>query len=147
MPMLINMLKQLLHPPHAWQIEAVSVRGAARDHNEDSVGFSRQADTGIAVLADGVGGHQAGEVASRFVCDSLLQWFASAALTGDIKQSSKLLLGALADINTVLHQQALAHSKQAGMATTVTVALQHKRQAVLAWAGLPPMALVRSRPW
>jgi len=135
MSALTNLFKQLLHSSLEWQIEAVSVTGEAREHNEDSVGFASKAGTGFAVLADGVGGHQAGEVASRFVCDSLLDWFASAAISGDAQADSTLLHDALADINTALHQQALRHSAQAGMASTVSVVMQSRRHAVVIWAG------------
>src|SRR5213594_2014753 len=44
------------------EMAAASDVGLVRDHNEDSIAFS--ADCGFAILADGMGGYNAGEVAS-----------------------------------------------------------------------------------
>ena len=45
--------------------------GRKRDHNEDR--FVCDADLGIYVVCDGMGGHAAGEVAAEMVCDHLVQ--------------------------------------------------------------------------
>lgn len=46
-----------------------------REHNEDSVGYKQLGDRYCFVLADGLGGHGKGEVASRIVVDSILSHF------------------------------------------------------------------------
>lgn len=43
-----------------------------RDHNEDAVGTKKIGNGGLFVLADGLGGHQKGECASKCIVDSLL---------------------------------------------------------------------------
>ncbi len=53
------------------RIVARSHAGRVRPNNEDSIAFL--ADAGIAVLADGMGGLNAGEVASRLAVDLVLQ--------------------------------------------------------------------------
>jgi serine/threonine protein phosphatase PrpC len=63
--------------PHL-RVSAVSNPGRVRDHNEDSYGvtaYRLQPDSTpalLAVLADGIGGHQAGEVASALTVDSVV---------------------------------------------------------------------------
>ena len=59
------------------KMHAMTDVGKRRQHNEDDVGFS--AAHGIAVLADGMGGYNAGEVASRMAVEII-----TATLTGKI---------------------------------------------------------------
>ncbi len=64
--------------PHL-RVSAVSNPGRVRDHNEDSYGVTAyrlepDAKPGLlAVLADGIGGHQAGEVASALTVDTVIK--------------------------------------------------------------------------
>ena len=51
-------------------IEAKSDTGCVREHNEDNFGYD--AEMGLAVLADGMGGYKAGEVASAIAITSLI---------------------------------------------------------------------------
>jgi protein phosphatase/serine/threonine-protein phosphatase Stp1 len=48
---------------------AATHMGAVRTHNEDS--FVNRPDLGLWAVADGAGGHQAGDVASRIITDTL----------------------------------------------------------------------------
>ena len=45
--------------------------GNKRTFNEDSVGYYEEEDFGIFVIADGMGGHNAGEVASKIAIDTI----------------------------------------------------------------------------
>ena len=51
--------------------------GMKRSHNEDN--FSILEDSGLYVVADGMGGHASGEVASKMAVDSLKEFFAATA--------------------------------------------------------------------
>ncbi|MBR6328787.1 MAG: serine/threonine-protein phosphatase [Lachnospiraceae bacterium] len=79
-----------------------------RGYNEDSVGFSIGGDGGIFVVADGLGGHSHGELASVCVKDTLLQawrggeadraaWFSAV-----IAEANSRILAIQAEKNTVL---------------------------------------------
>ncbi|HSH03715.1 MAG TPA: Stp1/IreP family PP2C-type Ser/Thr phosphatase [Anaerolineae bacterium] len=67
-------------PAYTLTIVADSDTGLNRELNEDSVlGLSRQANNtpcGLAVVADGMGGHQAGEIASRIAVETMHQQLA-----------------------------------------------------------------------
>ncbi|MEQ8497339.1 MAG: DUF1631 family protein, partial [Gammaproteobacteria bacterium] len=54
----------------AWTMAALSDVGRTRAHNEDAVGFD--AGAGLAVLADGMGGYNAGEVASALAIEHVM---------------------------------------------------------------------------
>jgi len=48
--------------------------GNKRTFNEDSVGYYEEEDFGIFVIADGMGGHNAGEVASKIAIDTIIEY-------------------------------------------------------------------------
>ena len=51
--------------------------GRKRTHNEDN--FAIMAEYGLYVVADGMGGHASGEVASKMAVDTLQEFFAATA--------------------------------------------------------------------
>jgi len=59
----------------ALEFSGLSDTGLVRAHNEDCIKICPE--LGLAVLADGMGGYQAGEVASKMCVDILEQYFNS----------------------------------------------------------------------
>jgi serine/threonine protein phosphatase PrpC len=142
---LFTYIRDMLLPPHACQITGNSVTGAGREHNEDSVGFAQDELGGIAILADGVGGHNAGEVASRYLCAELQTWFTSRTRAPNAQQAAEQLKAAITIAHDALYRQSQQHSELAGMATTLTVVLLYKRNAIYAWAGDSRIYLLREK--
>jgi protein phosphatase len=109
-----------------------------RSHNEDSI--AADATLGLAVLADGMGGYNAGEVASGIAVE-LIKVELRKAL-GD-KNSEKLddasVERLIADhgarANTAIYQAAQSHPQYAGMGTTLVVALWHDNRMVVGHIG------------
>ncbi|HBK68996.1 MAG TPA: Stp1/IreP family PP2C-type Ser/Thr phosphatase [Firmicutes bacterium] len=83
--------------------------GKVREVNEDSIG--RQGS--LLVLADGMGGHNAGEVASALVVERVL------ALEAEGSDFKAELVSTLKDANHALLEYASAHQECSGMGTTV----------------------------
>ena len=50
-------------------VTGITDTGRARDHNEDAIAWD--VPHGLAMLADGMGGHNAGDVASRLCLETL----------------------------------------------------------------------------
>jgi protein phosphatase len=122
--------------------------GRVRDNNEDYLGHCQPAtpDEGrshgwLFALADGVGGHDRGEVASRAAVEHLLAGFRAAPPGEDL---GGLLTRLVRDANTHVYETArTAAPGGSNMATTlVTCALRHDR-AVVAHAGDSRCYLVR----
>ena len=98
--------------------------GRVRDHNEDC--FHVDAERGIFLVVDGVGGHAAGEVAAAIARQIIVE-----RLQQDIWSPAQRVREAIALANNEILRRAAATPAQAGMTCVVTVALlQHGRLTV-----------------
>jgi protein phosphatase len=98
-------------------VASISDRGLSekRPMNEDS--FLADGDRGIFVVADGVGGADAGEVASQKAVDVLNDAFRDKVTDGeDVEDLMEL---AIQRANSAIHQMAAEHPRFSMMATTV----------------------------
>ena len=85
--------------------------GLVRMLNEDTV----FADSGLYGVADGMGGHNAGEIASRIAADRMME-----RLHGKTP-SQDLMKAALIDVNRAVFTEQVSHKEYSGMGTTLTV--------------------------
>jgi len=101
--------------------------GRKRNHNEDN--FAILAEYGLYVVADGMGGHASGEVASKMAVDTLQEFFAATAddpeRTWPYKmdrnkgyEENRLVTG-IKLCNLRIYEQAQRNAKQRGMGTTL----------------------------
>ena len=97
--------------------------GRIRNQNEDSIAIVPEA--GLAVVADGMGGHQAGEVASRLAVDvitrHIIETLADAETSGDGKAEMKSVGDAIQLANHAIYEHAREQPEYAGMGSTVVV--------------------------
>lgn len=119
-----------------WHGVALSDRGLVRPRNEDA--FLAAPDVRLFAVADGMGGHAAGDVASRIAVETLRATFARAP--SPLIQAPALarrLLAAFAAANESILQYTRLHRETAGMGTTLTalIPLRTRPQAVLAHIG------------
>lgn len=107
--------------------------GQKREHNEDAVGSDNS--LGLVVLADGMGGYQAGEVASEMAVNIVLsdiQDNYQEAMTEEVDDftgmspASTLIENAIVKANSAIHSSAQQKSQYQGMGTTIVVALMHE---------------------
>lgn len=107
----------------AWQLEVAAQTdlGCGRKNNEDSFGVFHVDDARgvLLVLADGMGGAAAGEVASRLAVDTLRDAYGGAKKRG---QPREALAHAIGEANRAVHARAAADAQLAGMGTTCTAA-------------------------
>ncbi len=120
--------------------------GQMRSHNEDAVLVKEQSQgtvagkafAGLYVVSDGMGGAEAGEVASVLTIHTVAAyveklWTAETPLTAEAREHG--LRAAIAEANTAILAYARQHSEAAGLGATVVAALVHEQQLTLAWVG------------
>lgn len=93
-----------------------------RQENQDSLGHRRVGDWLVCVLADGAGGHQGGEVASRHAVNALLGEFAQAP-TANASQ----LVAMVHRVNHGILQAQELNTQLADMHTTLCVLVLNQR--------------------
>jgi len=120
----------------ALQIATSTDCGKVRTHNEDFLQAS--APAGIAVLADGMGGHNAGEVASemavRLTACSLLR-AREENREMDVIAAESLLASAIQHANEEIFRAAAKERAYRGMGTTIVAALWHDAAVSVAHVG------------
>lgn len=106
------------------QTQFLTDRGQVRDHNEDSGGvYYNVSGQILAIIADGMGGHQAGDVASEMAVSTLKSEWKDLTELSSPEQTEDWLSDVLQNINTSIYEQAKQHEEYAGMGTTVVVAI------------------------
>ncbi|MFH1604540.1 MAG: Stp1/IreP family PP2C-type Ser/Thr phosphatase [Pseudomonadota bacterium] len=126
----------------ALEIASHTDPGMVRSHNEDSV--ASIGEQGLVVLADGMGGYNAGEVASGM---------ATTVLTTELRQllderapyevdpqsgqkaALKMLQEQIAKANTSIYQASQSQPQYAGMGTTLVMALFYDNKVMVAHIG------------
>lgn len=130
---------------HAW---GLSDSGRARTHNEDCILLNEE--NNLFLLADGMGGHQAGEIASKMAVNSITEQLLS-SLNGSIEQSASAaaddvempevnrVIEAISTTNAQIHSenQKHGHADGKGMGTTIVGCwyLPTLKQALIFHAG------------
>ncbi|WP_417691496.1 PP2C family protein-serine/threonine phosphatase [Roseibium sp.] len=97
----------------AWDFAALQAIGQ-REQQEDYCAFLEANDAVLAVLADGMGGHEAGEIAARLSVDTFIK--AIQAMDGPWAGS---FLSAVHAANTALSSHVDQHPERAGMGCTL----------------------------
>lgn len=111
------------------EITSLSDPGMVRSHNEDSV--ATDAASGVVVLADGMGGYNAGEVASGIAVSLLSEGLRQALQVKNLTQlvpetnetlAHKVFKEQIAKANDTIYQTSQTQPQCAGMGTTLVVA-------------------------
>ena len=101
--------------------------GKIRDHNEDSVIIlNNDRDEYLLAVADGMGGHKAGEVASAIVINHLTEEFYNLDTLGDKDNAIEFLRSIVVDMNNKIFDYTKENPDSKGMGTTFVCAIQTK---------------------
>ncbi len=120
----------------------VSDTGRIREHNEDTIGTD--GDIGLVVLADGMGGYKAGEVASGITVRTVMSLLKDAVDREDLSlhddemglsRPGILLRDAIQRANKLIYQTAKTQTHCEGMGTTVVAGLFFDDKLTIAHVG------------
>lgn len=93
--------------------------GRVRENNEDQVGyFTNKAGIALAIVADGIGGHQGGEVASEMAVEHLGHYFSLTDFTQP-EDGASWLKEHVAEENALIHKTGQQFKDLKGMGTTI----------------------------
>jgi serine/threonine protein phosphatase PrpC len=119
--------------------------GRVREHNEDSVlavDYTRESlvepgQSHLYVVADGMGGAEAGEVASAIAVKTIRSYIETRLDTarGEVTNGAELLTGALEEANSRIIEYVASHPESRGMGSTGVCALLTASDAAVAWVG------------
>ena len=124
------------------KIMGLTDTGIVRSKNEDAIGFD--SSLGLIVLADGMGGHRGGEIASSMTVDTVidrLQQSLPELNTGEIDEASGFskesicLQDAVVEANQLVFQAAENNPDHKGMGTTIVVLQFYNNSFSLAHIG------------
>lgn len=122
--------------PLDFETGAMTHRGMIRDHNEDN--YIALPDTGIWAVADGMGGHEAGDIASRLIVEEIESVGVPVSAQDQRARFSERLKRA--------NQRILSHAHERQLATvgsTLAALLIHGRELACIWAGDSRVYLLR----
>lgn len=126
----------------ALEIAFVTDPGRVRNHNEDSL--ASDAAVGLVVLADGMGGYHAGEVASTIAVTRIFCETREGLATlvpgqtdreSGLRYESLIVRDAIRKANEEVYQLAEQQSEYSGMGTTIVAALFYDNRLTCAHAG------------
>ena len=111
--------------------------GRARENNEDSVAFDDA--TRLGVLADGMGGYNAGEIASgmatAFIKSEMARWLSEIGKNAKSKEIRRALEICVDNANRSIFNAANSNSQYSGMGTTLVVAVFQGEKIMLGHIG------------
>ncbi|MDE2220654.1 MAG: serine/threonine-protein phosphatase, partial [Gammaproteobacteria bacterium] len=116
--------------------------GRVREHNEDTIAWD--ANLGLLVLADGMGGYNAGEVASGIAVKTIINLVRDAVAREDLSvrdpesgltRPSIILRDAIHRANKIIYHTSKTQPQCEGMGTTVVACLFHDNRMSIAHVG------------
>jgi len=134
-----------------WKIAGASDTGRVRPGNEDAIAWDET--LGLALLADGMGGYEGGEVASNLALSTVLETFRQplaphwreAEWTKNISEPVLKLYAAVSQANQTVYEAAQQQPEHQGMGTTLLAAYFHENRVTLAHIGDSRIFLWRNR--
>jgi len=129
----------------------ISDIGRRREQNEDSLFFDD--GLGLYVVADGMGGHKAGEVASKLVVETMRDYIKQnhsdsrvkeqVNVDANLSKEARRLLAGIHLSNRIVHETAMSNEAYRGMGSTVSAVYFTEKTFIVAHVGDSLIYLIR----
>ena len=101
--------------------------GKVRSHNEDSVTIVKNVSEEILMaVADGMGGHRDGEIASSITINNVAKRFSSISSVGNKDDAIRWIKDIVSEANAAIYKYTKEHPESKGMGTTLVLAIKTK---------------------
>ena len=98
--------------------------GKVRERNEDSVSIvENEAKEKLLIVADGMGGHKDGEVASHIALDLIVERFKSISSVGNKEDAINWIQSTVSEANVAIFKYVQSHPESQGMGTTLVLSI------------------------
>lgn len=135
------------------EISSLTDVGSKRDHNEDYLLFDEE--LGIYIVCDGMGGHNAGEVASEMTAkyiisfikekQKLIQNFRDSPSNSRLRKIKDLVKESINQACRAVYEEASRDADKKGMGTTLVMTLIVNQVAIVAHVGDSRVYLIRKK--
>ena len=120
--------------------------GIKRDNNQDSLYVSENKDVLLYLVADGMGGHKAGEMASTMARDIIQTNFMGNKIKLDEENNIlKMIKSSIEEANTKIYLKSLEDEEFKGMGTTIILAYIFENQIYIGHVGDSRAYLIRDK--
>lgn len=116
--------------------------GKVRKNNEDyckgEIIKTKDGEIGIFAIADGMGGHKKGEVASKLAVDNIISFLKENLVQHDnvkISYITDILKQAYNDVNSIIYNESKSNKECEGMGTTLTTAIIYNNKVYIGNVG------------
>lgn len=97
--------------------------GKIRERNEDSVTILKNGDEYLMCVADGMGGHKNGEIASSIALNHLANRFKEISSVGNKEDAINWIQSTVSEANALIYKYVSLHPESEGMGTTMVLAV------------------------
>lgn len=118
-------------------IGACTDRGKIRENNQDYYHISKSSKLPLFMVADGMGGHKAGEVASKMAVDVIVKVFTEVDINNLDNEDAIIdtIRRAIVEANNVIHKKSIEDLECNGMGTTITIAYLLNKKLIIGHIG------------
>lgn len=117
-------------------VSAISDIGTRRENNEDALYASNDKDIPLYIVADGMGGHNAGDIASTMAIDIIKEKFMSNKESlNSSKKIKKFIKNVLIETNGIIYEKSIDELNCEGMGTTVVLGYYYDNRVYIGHVG------------